>query len=206
MKSSIEPAIYLASKSPRRRELLTQIGVPHSVVSADVEEMPRHDESPQQYVQRLAREKAEAGLISVLAAVKNNNCSLKPVLGADTIVVSNGAILEKPSDAHHAAAMLRQLSGSTHQVMTAVALSTDVKTVVKLSVTDVVFRILQEPEISQYWATGEPQDKAGGYGIQGLGAVFVEQIRGSYTGVVGLPIEQTVELLTEFNVRWWQRA
>ena len=211
MKSLIEPSIYLASKSPRRRELLNQIGVPHAVISADVEEKPRHNESSQQYVQRLAREKAEAGLASLLtngrnSSERNNNFSLKPALGADTIVVSNGDILEKPCDAHHAATMLRQLSGSTHQVMTAVALATDVKTVVKLSTTDVVFRVLQESEIRDYWTTGEPQDKAGGYGIQGLGAVFVEQIRGSYSGVVGLPIEQTVELLMEFNVRWWQQV
>ena len=196
----IEPSIYLASQSPRRRELLAQIGVPHQVISANVIEVPRHNESPENYVLRLAREKAEAGHLFM----QSSNFSTKPMLGADTIVVSNGDILEKPRDADHSAAMLRQLSGSTHQVMTAVALATDEKTIVKLSVTDVVFRHLDESEIIAYWNTGEPCDKAGGYGIQGLGAVFVEQIRGSYTGVVGLPIEQTVALLQEFNVRWWQ--
>ena len=210
MDSAIEPvinlastnltSIYLASKSPRRRELLAQIGVPHEVINADVVEVPRHHESPADYVQRLAREKAEAGL----GSLKSRNLSIKPVLGADTIVVSSGDILEKPRDANHSAEMLRQLSGATHQVMTAVALVSNDKTSVKLSVTDVSFRELDEVEIAWYWMTGEPQDKAGGYGIQGLGAVFVREIRGSYTGVVGLPIEQTVALLKEFNLLWWQ--
>jgi septum formation protein len=206
------PSLYLASQSPRRRELLQQIGVPHQVVSADVTEVPRTQESPSHYVQRLAREKAEAGLISV----KRLSLSPKPVLGADTIVVINNEILEKPQSQEHAAEMLRKLAGATHQVMTAVAIIADDMFVegvlvekrceIKLSVTDVVFRSLSEHEITAYWESGEPRDKAGGYAIQGLGAVFVQQIRGSYTGVVGLPIEQTVLLLDEFAVRYWQSA
>lgn len=196
------PSLYLASQSPRRRELLQQIGVRHQVISADVIEVPRTHESPSDYVQRLAREKAEAGY----ASIKRLQLDAKPVLGADTIVVINNEILEKPRDAEHAAAMLRQLAGATHQVMTAVALVSEDTQAIKLSVTDVVFRALAEDEIAAYWLTGEPRDKAGGYGIQGLGAVFVQQIRGSYTGVVGLPIEQTIELLQEFSVPWWQQS
>ncbi len=194
------PSLYLASKSPRRRELLQQIGVTHEVVDADVVEIPRTHESPSDYVQRLAREKAEAGY----ASVKRLQLEPKPVLGADTIVVINNEILEKPRDAEHAANILRTLAGATHQVMTAVAMVSEDQQAIKLSVTDVVFRALDEHEITAYWHTGEPRDKAGGYGIQGLGAVFVQQIRGSYTGVVGLPIEQTLELLQEFSVPWWQ--
>lgn len=198
------PSLYLASQSPRRRELLQQIGVPHQVVSADVTEVPRTQESPSDYVQRLAREKAEAGL----ASVKRLMLPPKPVLGADTIVVINNEILEKPQSAEHAAEMLRKLAGATHQVMTAVAMTADTlvekRCEIKLSVTDVVFRPLSEQEIATYWRSGEPRDKAGGYAIQGLGAVFVQQIRGSYTGVVGLPIEQTVLLLDEFSVPYWQ--
>lgn len=194
------PALYLASKSPRRRELLQQIGVPHQVIAADVAEVPRTQESPRDYVQRLAREKAEAGY----ANVQRLQLALKPVLGADTIVVINNEILEKPRSAAHAAAMLRQLAGTTHEVMTAVALVDAAKVSVKLSLTEVTFRALTEAEIAAYWLTGEPCDKAGGYGIQGLGAVFVQQIHGSYSGVVGLPIAQTLELLQEFSLPWWQ--
>lgn len=199
------PSLYLASQSPRRRELLQQIGVSHHVVSADVIEVPRTQESPSHYVQRLAREKAEAGLVSV----KRLALTPKPVLGADTIVVIDNEILEKPQSPEHAADMLRKLAGTTHQVMTAVAMVADdglaeKRCEIKLSVTDVVFRALTEQEIAAYWESGEPRDKAGGYAIQGLGAVFVQQIRGSYTGVVGLPIEQTVLLLDEFAVPYWQ--
>lgn len=199
--SSIQaPSIYLASQSPRRRELLQQIGVSHAVVRVDVVEVPFKNELPVDYVQRLAREKALAGL----AALNKQNLDVKPVLGADTIVVSDEHILEKPRDANHAAVMLRQLSGKTHQVMTAVALATETNVNEKLSITDVVFRLLHDSEIAAYWHTGEPQDKAGGYAIQGLGAVFVQQIHGSFSNVVGLPLEKVVELLGECDVSWWQ--
>lgn len=195
-----EPLIYLASQSPRRRELLLQIGVPHEVIRASVAEVPRCQESPADYVQRLAREKAQAGVAHMVA----NKLAVKPVLGADTIVVYRGEIFEKPRDAEHASAMLSLLSGDTHQVMTAVAMASVEDVQVEVSVTDVVFRPLTDQEIAAYWQTGEPQDKAGGYAIQGMGAVFVQQVRGSYSCVVGLPIEQTLVLLKKFAVPWWQ--
>lgn len=194
-------SLYLASQSPRRRELLQQIGVVHSVIAAAVIEQAHAGESAMDYVQRLAGEKALAGL----AAVKQQGLAIKPVLGADTIVVSEGRIMEKPRDQAEAARMLGQLSGKTHQVMTAVALASEQGLSQRLAVTDVVFRPLQAEEITAYWHTGEPQDKAGGYAIQGLGAVFVQQIRGSFSAVVGLPIEQLVELFAESGVSWWQR-
>jgi septum formation protein len=197
---TVKPFLYLASQSPRRRELLQQIGVSHQVVSANVEEIPLEHETAAEYVLRLAQAKALAGLANIQAS----GLTMAPVLGADTVVVCDDDILEKPRDQAHALAMLQRLSGRTHQVMTAVALASADKIAVELSVTDVVFRELDDVEISAYWHTGEPQDKAGGYGIQGLGAVFVQQIRGSYTGVVGLPIEQTIILLKEFGLPWWQ--
>lgn len=197
---TVKPFLYLASQSPRRRELLQQIGVSHQVVSANVEEIPLEHETAAEYVLRLAQAKALAGLANIQAS----GLTMAPVLGADTVVVCDDDILEKPRDQAHALAMLQRLSGRTHQVMTAVALASADKIAVELSVTDVVFRELDDVEISAYWHTGEPQDKAGGYGIQELGAVFVQQIRGSYTGVVGLPIEQTIILLKEFSLPWWQ--
>jgi septum formation protein len=198
--SSVNPVIYLASQSPRRHEILLQIGVPHLQIQASVVELVHENESPRDYVSRLSREKALAGL----ATVNKDALEKKPVLGADTIVVFDNHILEKPLDAEHAATMLRQLSGKVHQVMTAVTLMTEQKVATGLSITEVVFRDLHEAEIVAYWKTGEPQDKAGGYAVQGLGAVFVEEIRGSYSGVVGLPIEQTRTLLEQFELRWWQ--
>ena len=192
--------LYLASRSPRRRELLTQIGVNHSVLQVDVPEMPLAGERPAEYVQRLAREKSLAG-VTVMQAL---DLPERPVLGADTIVVSDGAILEKPRDKAQAHAMLKQLSGCTHEVMTAVALSDHQQSESRLSVTEVQFRVLTDEEISAYWDSGEPCDKAGAYAIQGLGAVFVSSLRGSYSGVVGLPIDMTVELMQIFGVPWWQ--
>jgi len=200
--SADESFVYLASQSPRRRELLQQIGVRHKVIRADIVESPLAQETPLAYVQRLAREKAQAGL----AAVIHQGLSLQPVLGADTIVVSDNMILEKPRDALHAATMLRQLAGKTHQVLTAVSLATQQQVLSRLSITEVSFRPLSDAEIAAYWHSGEPQDKAGGYAIQGLGAVFVQQIRGSFSGVVGLPIEQLVELFSESGVAWWQTS
>lgn len=196
----LAPHLYLASQSPRRRELLHQIGVCHTVVNVAVAEFPQANESPRDYVQRLAAEKSRAGV----CALGERALPLLPVLGADTLVVCDGLIMEKPCNADDCASMLRRLSGRNHQVLTAVALSDTDRTEVMLSVTEVTFRPLSEAEISAYWQTGEPQDKAGGYGIQGLGAVFVQELHGSYSGVVGLPIEATVELLRIFGVPWWQ--
>lgn len=192
--------IYLASQSPRRREILRQIGVRHAVIQAAIPEVPAADESAMDYVQRLAREKAAAGF----AALIHQSLPLAPVLGADTLGQLEGYILEKPRDQAHAASMLRQLSGRTHQVITAVALHSTSQQAIQVSTTHVTFRELSDAEIDAYWHTGEPQDKAGGYAIQGLGAVFVKEIRGSYSGVVGLPIEATCMLLRKFGIDWWQ--
>jgi len=197
---SFRPHLYLASQSPRRRELLRQIGVDHEVLSVAVTEQPLAQESARDYVQRLAREKACAGV----SRLSMDLLKSAPVLGADTIVVCAGEILEKPRDQIHAATMLRALSGQTHQVMTAVAIADETRHEVLLSTTEVSFRPLSDAEIAAYWRTGEPQDKAGGYAIQGLGAVFVRELRGSYTGVVGLPLEATMDLLQSFGVPWWQ--
>ncbi|MFG6656854.1 Maf family protein [Scandinavium sp. M-37] len=183
--------LYLASGSPRRQELLTQLGVSFERIVPGIEEQRDPQESAQHYVARLAREKAQAG---VALAARD-----LPVLGADTIVVLNGEVLEKPRDAEHAAAMLRQLSGHTHQVMTAVALADSQQTVDCLVTTDVTFRVLSDEDIQGYVATGEPMDKAGAYGIQGLGGCFVRKINGSYHAVVGLPLVETYELLSNFN-------
>ncbi|MFW0767890.1 nucleoside triphosphate pyrophosphatase [Trabulsiella odontotermitis] len=184
-------ALYLASGSPRRQELLTQLGITFEKVVPGIEEQRRPQESAPQYVSRLAREKAQAGV-----ALTAENL---PVLGADTIVILNGEVLEKPRDGEHAAAMLRLLSGKTHQVMTAVALADSEHMLDCLVVTDVTFRVLSEQDIADYVASGEPLDKAGAYGIQGLGGCFVRRINGSYHAVVGLPLVETYELLSNFN-------
>jgi septum formation protein len=194
------PDLYLASQSPRRRELLTQIGVQHAPVSVVVPEVSAPGEHPADYVQRLAREKTQAGA----AEIQRLGLPLRPVLGADTLVVCDEQILEKPRDADEAAAMLRLLSGRSHEVMTAVALCRGERVRIEMAVTEVRFRSLDDAEIAAYWLTGEPRDKAGGYAIQGLGAVFVTAIFGSYSNVVGLPLETTLTLLQEFNVPWWQ--
>ncbi|WP_433690357.1 Maf family protein [Pseudomonas monteilii] len=188
--------LYLASGSPRRRELLTQIGVPFSVVSAPVDETPLPEESAPAYVERLARAKAAAGLASVEGTAV--------VLGADTAVVLDGRILGKPESREDALAMLADLSGREHQVLTAVAL-TDGQRVQSLCVTSQVrFRAISDDEAQRYWASGEPADKAGGYAIQGLGAVFVTGLSGSYSAVVGLPLSETADLLGQFGVACWQ--
>ena len=197
--SDLVPDLYLASQSPRRRELLRQIGVRHAVISATIPEQPAAGETALDYVQRLACEKAAAGYAQLL----KQQSPIAPVLGADTLGLLDGVILEKPRDQAHAQQMLRQLSGRTHQVITAVALHSDAQQALRVSITDVTFRALSDAEIAAYWETGEPQDKAGSYAIQGLGAVFVNEIRGSYSAVVGLPIEATCELLKEFGIPWW---
>jgi septum formation protein len=184
-------SLYLASGSPRRQELLTQLGISFEKVVPGIEELRRPDESAQHYVARLAREKAQAGV-----GLTRDDL---PVLGADTIVILNGEVLEKPRDAAHAAVMLRMLSGKTHQVMTAVALADSQHTLDCLVVTEVTFRTLSDDDITDYVLSGEPLDKAGAYGIQGLGGCFVRKINGSYHAVVGLPLVETYELLSNFN-------
>ena len=184
-------SLYLASGSPRRQELLTQLGVSFERIITDVEEQRLSGESEQQYVVRLARDKARAGV-----ALAQHDL---PVLGADTIVIYNGNVLEKPKDEQHAAEMLRMLSGNQHQVMTAVALADRESLLDCLVTTEVTFRALSEQDIAGYVACGEPMDKAGAYGIQGLGGCFVRKINGSYHAVVGLPLVETYELLSNFH-------
>jgi len=184
-------SLYLASGSPRRRELLTQLGLSFERLSNDVEERRHPGETAEQYVRRLARDKALAG---VAVAARD-----LPVLGADTIVVLNNHVLEKPADAEAAAAMLTMLSGQTHEVMTAVALADRQRTLECLVVTEVTFRTLTPEDIAGYIASGEPMDKAGAYGIQGLGGNFVRKINGSYHAVVGLPLVETAELFSHFQ-------
>ncbi|AZZ74377.1 septum formation inhibitor Maf [Pseudomonas sp. RU47] len=190
--------LYLASGSPRRRELLTQIGVPFSAISADIDETPIPEESPSAYVERLARGKAEAGRRTVVSA--QSFC----VLGADTAVVLDGKILGKPVDEADACAMLMMLSGKEHEVLTAIAVLEGERCESRVVRSLVRFRPISEDEAAAYWASGEPQDKAGGYGIQGLGAVFVAGLNGSYSAVVGLPICETAELLGHFGIPCWQ--
>ena len=183
--------LYLASGSPRRRELLTQLGLQFERLITDVEEQRQPDEAAEAYVRRLASDKARAGV-----AVAPQDL---PVLGADTIVVLNNEVLEKPRDAEHAAEILSKLSGQTHQVMTAVAIADAQRKLDCLVTTDVTFRNITAEEISHYIASGEPMDKAGAYGIQGLGGNFVRRINGSYHAVVGLPLVETNELLSHFQ-------
>ncbi|AEY00577.1 Maf-like protein yceF 2 [Oceanimonas sp. GK1] len=180
-------ALYLASASPRRRELLAQLGVCFALVRPEVEERQQPGEAAFDYVQRLARSKALAG-----AALAPQPL---PVLGGDTIVVVDGEVLEKPHSEAHGKAMLRRLSGRTHEVMTAMALAGGAGCEVVLVTTAVTFRELSDADIDRYWRTGEPVDKAGGYGIQGLGGRFVSRINGSYSAVVGLPLVETEALL-----------
>ncbi|WP_223486262.1 Maf family protein [Pseudomonas sp. A-RE-19] len=190
--------LYLASGSPRRRELLTQIGVPFSAISADIDETPLPEESPSAYVERLARGKAEAGHGMVVSDA--DFC----VLGADTAVVLDGKILGKPVDEADACAMLMLLSGCEHEVLTAIAVRDGERCESMVVRSLVRFRTIGRDEAAAYWASGEPRDKAGGYGIQGLGAVFVAGLNGSYSAVVGLPLCETCELLGHFGIPCWQ--
>lgn len=191
--------LCLASASPRRRELLQQIGVPHLVQPADLDETPQRDECAADYVERLARAKATAVWQARAAA----GAVTLPVLGADTTVTIDGHLLGKPVDERALCAMFERLSGREHEVWSAVALTTAEGTTSRRSGTRVKFRVIAPAEVSRYWATGEPRDKAGGYAIQGLGAVFVERIEGSYTGVVGLPLVETAALLVAAGIGVW---
>lgn len=194
-------ALYLASGSPRRRELLTQIGVPFTALSADIDETPLTDESPAAYVERLARGKALAGYAALSA---EQSAGPACVLGADTAVVLDGRILGKPQDQAEAQAMLLGLAGREHEVLTAIALLDGQRCESRVVRSLVRFRPIDQAEASAYWASGEPNDKAGGYGIQGLGAVFVSGLNGSYSAVVGLPLCETCELLGHFGIPCWQ--
>jgi len=187
------PVLMLASASPRRRELLWQIGVPHRVSVASIDERARPGESPADCVRRLALAKAQASPDERL-----------PVLGADTAVVLDGDMLGKPRDRASALTMLARLSGRTHRVLTAVALVAANGHEIALSESEVEFRVMSPDERERYWESGEPRDKAGGYAIQGLGAVFVSALRGSYSGVMGLPLQETATLLAAAGVPFWR--
>lgn len=205
-------SLVLASGSPRRKELLTQLGYEFSVLVTDIEEQQQPDEDAQAYVQRLSLDKAKAALNliaeqepnldSTVSLGSDNTASLGSdnivVLGSDTVVVSQGQVLEKPSDLADCKRMLTQLSDQRHQVMTAVSVVSADKHKTEIVITDVWFKPLSEQEIEKYWQTGEPCDKAGSYGIQGLGGRFVTRIEGSYYAVVGLPLFETDQLLQEF--------
>ena len=181
------PVLHLASSSPRRREILAALQLEISVVKVDVDETQSAGETPTDMVLRLAIAKVEA------AVVNTGNL----VLGADTAVVIDGRALGKPADEADCLAMLDALSGRGHKVLTGVALRGPNGTSTALSETDVYFREISRDEALAYWQSGEPHDKAGAYAIQGLGGVFVERIEGSYSGVVGLPVFETVALLTK---------
>ncbi len=191
--------VYLASASPRRRELLQQIGVSHRVVAAAVDETALPGEEPRAYVTRLAAAKANAGWI------ESRDATQVPVLAADTAVALGAQILGKPSDQEQAESMLRQLSGRTHEVWTAVALRTAGGVQRKISRSEVTFRIIAAGEARAYWETGEPGDKAGAYAIQGRAAIFIADLRGSYSGVMGLPLFETAQLLSEAGVLRWPK-
>ena len=195
----IEPRIYLASSSPRRRELLHQIGVRFDLLlfrsqpraDAEVSEDVLPGEAPDDYVLRVARAKAEHGV----RLARLRHLPLRPVLAADTTLDLRGEIIGKPRDQADAAAILARLSGASHRVLTAVALADGERLERVLSVSEVRFRALSAEEIRRYAASGEAQDKAGAYGIQGRAATFIEEIRGSYSGIVGLPLCETALLL-----------
>jgi septum formation protein len=213
----MEDFVYLASASPRRRQLLSQIGVSYHVLSVDVDESVRAGETAASYVSRLAHAKAAAGLarrrseaplaaehrLAAAASTLRAPAPGAPVLGADTAVVAGGAILGKPVDCADAERMLALLSGRTHEVLTAVALATDDTVLSHLSRSEVSFREITPAEARDYWNTGESRDKAGGYAIQGYGAVFVSGLRGSYSGVMGLPLYETAQLLRAAGVPCW---
>lgn len=184
--------IILASASPRRSELLNQIGIRHSIKAVDVDETPLPGESPLVYVERVAAEKSAA-----CRAILNQDL---PVLSADTSVVCDGLIMGKPENMQHAFDMLGRLSGRTHLVYSAVSLRGDGHWQA-VSVSEVRFRALTQAEIAAYWHTGEPCDKAGAYAIQGLGGIFIESIRGSFSGVMGLPLFETAQLLAKQGIK-----
>ena len=188
------PLLYLASASPRRQELLAQVGLPFVLLPQTIDETVRANEVPQDYVLRMAREKAEAALL-------DPECTSGiPVLAADTTVVCHDRILGKPADMSQAVQMLTELSGRRHQVMTAIAIATRQKVQLKLATTEGHFRSLSAAEMTAYWHTGECHDKAGAYAIQGKGAMFISRIEGSYSNVVGLPLFETMQLLASIGI------
>ena len=200
---TLEPRIYLASRSPRRRELLSQIGVRFELLmfrgvpreDPDVDEAVLPDETPEDYVVRVTLAKAQAGV----RRIRERHLIPHPVLAADTTVEIDGSVIGKPVHEADAVAILQRLSDRVHRVLTAVALSYEGHTEHLLNASEVRFRSLGQDEIRRYVASGEPLDKAGAYGIQGRAAVFIEEIKGSYTGIMGLPLYETALLLRRFG-------
>jgi len=191
---TVSAQVILASASPRRRELLEQIGVRAIVKSVDIDESRKPGEPVKEYVQRLAMEKAERGFSTI------KNSQKLPVVGSDTIVVIDGIVLGKPEDRQQAKEMLQQLSGQKHTVLTSVAIVTEDKKVIDTSSSVVLFNKLELQEIEDYVVTGEADDKAGSYAIQGLAAQFVKNLNGSFSGVMGLPLFETVQLLKQCGI------
>lgn len=196
------PDIILASASPRRAELLDQIGVKYTIQAVDIDENRQANETPEALVQRLAIEKSQA-LLAKNGNTENNDNSENglAVLGADTLGVLNNELLVKPQDFEHAHYMLSNMSGNWHEILSAVALSYKGKTELRLNRNRVLFRKLSLAEIEDYWETGEPQDKAGAYAVQGLAAAFIERIEGSYSGIMGLPLFETADLLENIKIK-----
>jgi septum formation protein len=187
--------LYLASTSPRRRELLQQLDLEFSILRVDIDESRLGDETPEVYVARLAREKAGAGLARIAEGV---------VIAADTTVALGDVVLGKPGSCAEAIAMWQQLSGREHRVLTGVAVANRREMLVEVVTTTVRFRGISAEEMHAYWLSGEPVDKAGAYAIQGRGAVFVSRIDGSYSNVVGLPLMETAALLARFDIPVWK--
>ncbi len=187
------PPIYLASGSPRRRELLAQIGVNFTILKIDVDESIQDHELAEAYVKRVAVDKAQAGL----ALIKQQNLLVRPVLAADTAVIVDNKILGKPADNQQARVFLQKLSGRQHQVVSCVAVATDKNISVRSQLSQVRFAKLSDTEIDWYVSTGEGRDKAGSYAVQGLAAQFIVHIDGSYSGIMGLPLFETRQLLQE---------
>lgn len=185
------PKIILASASPRRAELLDQMNVNYDIQAVDIDESRCENETPLMLVERLAIEKSQA--------IAECNANGLPVLGADTLGVMNNQLLVKPRDFEHAKEMLLVMSGEWHEILSAVAITFLGKTDVRINRNRVLFRELTLNEIEKYWATGEPQDKAGAYAVQGLAAAFIKRIEGSYSGIMGLPLFETSELLENLN-------
>jgi septum formation protein len=192
--------LILASQSPRRKELLSTLGVTFSTLPADIDETPFNGEIPSEYVIRMAKEKALATLKLAGEPLDTH------VLGSDTSVIVNGIILGKPETKSNFVQMMQMLSGTVHEVMTSIALVSHEDIQTQLVTTQVYFIPLNEEMIDQYWQTGEPKDKAGGYGIQGFGSVFVEKISGSYSAVVGLPLHETAKILSKAGLPIWAGA
>ncbi len=190
--------LFLASQSPRRRELLKSLGIEFEAYSVDIDETPKASESPAEYVKRLSVEKSATG------HERRSLSSDSWVMGSDTTVVSNNQVLGKPVDFADFSRMMRDLSGTQHEVLTSVAVTNGTHTHETTVATSVVFTAINDAQIEAYWKTGEPQDKAGGYGIQGRGSMLVERIEGSFSNVVGLPLRETGLLLLKAGFPIWE--